>query len=49
MVVLRKDGFVSLTNSTPYANMAENIGWPALNGLVEQGHILWLRIVLQRY
>lgn len=25
----KKDGFVSLTNSTPYANMAENIGWPA--------------------
>ncbi len=23
-----KDGFVSLTNSTSYANLAENIGWP---------------------
>lgn len=25
---LRKDGFITLTNSTPYINYVENIGWP---------------------
>ena len=49
MVVSRKMDLCLLLIPTHMQIWLKNIGWPALDGLVEQAHILWLRIVLRRY